>query len=157
MRPFACALTVGLWGPGDAHEFVPFAGIEELKPRPFHHFCKPNPQPDEANLQRCEHQVNTVLEDGGEVKLHWKMDVDPDNFISLDTLREHGLRLVECMPGDITAEVPEKFVKRVRTGTIVVGSHFAHSCTHLGQKHMYHRVTKVAQHSWVASSRRLQG
>jgi len=155
MRPFACALTVGLWGPGDAHEFVPFAGIEELKPRPFHHFCKPNPQPDEANLQRCEHQVNTVLEDGGEVKLHWKMDVDPDNFLSLDTLREHGLRLVECMPGDITAEVPEKFVKRVRTGTIVVGSHFAHSCTHLGQKHMYHRVTKVAQHSWVASSQKI--
>jgi len=158
MLPFACALTVGLWSPGEAREareFVPFAGVEELKPRAFQDFCKPSPQLKALNLQRCEHQVLKVLEDGGEVKLHWKMDVDPNNFLSLDTLREHGLRLVECMPGDIIAEVPEKFVERVKTGTIVVGSHFAHSCTHLGQKHMYHRVTRVAEHSWVEGPHRI--
>jgi hypothetical protein len=84
------------------------------------------------------------LDDGGEVSLGWRMEVDPDTILSVDTESSHGVRLLRCGPDELQLEMPEKHLQRhIRVGSVIVASSFVHQCGHLGRYHMYHRVKEV--------------
>merc|ERR1719446_1107534 len=75
-------------GGAEAGSFVPFANVEELKPRRIEEFCTEGTLPDlsgkHGRVRRCEHHFKKQLEDDSELELGWSMDVDPDNLLSLD-------------------------------------------------------------------------
>uniref|UniRef100_A0A7S4QVJ4 Uncharacterized protein n=1 Tax=Alexandrium monilatum TaxID=311494 RepID=A0A7S4QVJ4_9DINO len=151
VRAMALRLPLGLCLAGGASAFVPFAGVEELKPQPLHQYCGQASFPSQdgkSNLRRCQHSVRKTLEDGGEVELSWRMHADPDRLLSLDTEAEKGVRLRRCRPDELELDLPESHARHAAEGHIVVGSRFVHSCGHLSDRHMYHRVLGVRQHEW---------
>lgn len=124
--------------------FIPFAGVEELAPRPFHEFCGEHVHEGDEKLRRCSHSVKRTLDDNGEVELEWEMEVDPDRILSLDTEAARGVRLTKCSPNEIEVEMPEDHITtHANEGDYVVGSRFVHGCRHLSDKSLYHRIDKV--------------
>lgn len=144
-------VAVGLLLAGLASGFSPFAAVEELKPQRLDQFCSSEAFPSQDGkfqLRKCSHTVTKRLEDGGDVTLAWKMHVDPDSILSLDTEAEHGVRLKRCSPNSLELELPESHARHAAEGKIVVGSRFVHNCQHLTDRHLYHRITEVKPHEW---------
>lgn len=128
-----------------AGAFSPFAGVEELKPQRLQDFCD---EPDGADEDRpglrwCQHSVRKRLEDDGDVELNWRMRVDPDTILSLDTEAEHGVRVVRCSVRELELELPASHAKHAEVGKYVVGSRFVHGCGHMPENHLYRRVAAV--------------
>mmetsp|Transcript_114216 Transcript_114216/g.328133 ORF Transcript_114216/g.328133 Transcript_114216/m.328133 type:complete len:118 (+) Transcript_114216:58-411(+) len=84
--------------------FVPFSGVDELKPQRLRDFCGSEPLPVRApNIRRCKHHFTKTLDDESEVELGWQIEADPDAILSLDTEAEHGVRLHRCASSSSTA------------------------------------------------------
>mmetsp|Transcript_24394 Transcript_24394/g.44184 ORF Transcript_24394/g.44184 Transcript_24394/m.44184 type:complete len:1352 (-) Transcript_24394:235-4290(-) len=122
-------------------DFLPFAGVEELKPARLHPFCEPATEKD--GHRWCTRSIVKTLEDGGDVRMDWKMHVNPDNILSLDTEAEHGVRVTKCVPGELEVEIPESHEGHMEAGKFIVGSSAVHGCGHLTKKNMYHVVKQV--------------
>lgn len=123
--------------------FIPFADVEELKPARLEPYCEK--EVDEDGHRWCARSIIKTLEDDGEVHMSWKMHVNPDKILSLDTEEEHGVKVTDCVPGELEIALPDSHHHHAVTGSFVIGSHFVHGCNHLTKKHMYHKVTKVLQ------------
>eukprot|EP00933_Yihiella_yeosuensis_P027839 TRINITY_DN2167_c0_g1_i1.p1 TRINITY_DN2167_c0_g1~~TRINITY_DN2167_c0_g1_i1.p1 ORF type:complete len:1398 (+),score=305.30 TRINITY_DN2167_c0_g1_i1:119-4312(+) len=121
--------------------FVPFADVEELKPAKVDPYC--SKQVDKDGHRWCERSIVKRLEDGGDVVMNWKMHVNPDNILSLDTEAEHGVKVLKCFPGGLEVELPNTHHKHAVAGKFIVGSHFVHGCGHLTKQHMYHKIKEV--------------
>mmetsp|Transcript_22742 Transcript_22742/g.36574 ORF Transcript_22742/g.36574 Transcript_22742/m.36574 type:complete len:1388 (+) Transcript_22742:127-4290(+) len=126
---------------GSSASFLPFADVEELKPARLEPFCEPAQGQD--GYRWCSRSIRKTLEDGGDVVMDWKLHVNPDSILSLDTEAEHGVRVTKCSDGELELELPETHEKYAVAGKFIIGSHFVHGCGHLTDKHMYHKVKEV--------------
>mmetsp|Transcript_52995 Transcript_52995/g.113709 ORF Transcript_52995/g.113709 Transcript_52995/m.113709 type:complete len:1344 (-) Transcript_52995:170-4201(-) len=148
VRALTPKLALGLLFTGGASGFVPFADVEELKPQRLDAFCSKEVLPGQKGIRSCSHAVKKRLLDGGDVELGWQMNVDPSSILSLDTEAERGVRLTRCAPDELELELPESHVLHAAEGKFIVASRFAHSCEHLPENHLYHRVLGVKRHEW---------
>lgn len=131
--------------------FQAFAGVEEIAPHRIEEYC--SERDHRTGLAHCHQSVEKTLDDGGEVALGWYMHVNPDRLLSLDTEREHGVKLTRCAPGELHLELPDAhYARHIKVGTVIVASHFAHQCEHVGRRHMYHRIIAVENTRWIGES-----
>eukprot|EP00913_Durusdinium_trenchii_P035891 g33583.t2 len=111
--------------------FVPFADVEELKPHRLHPHCADAVDEDSFGY------------DGADIELNWKMHVDPDRILSLDTEAEHGVKISRCAPDELELFVPHSHLQHLEVGKFIVGSPFVHNCQHQPESAMYHKVVQV--------------
>mmetsp|Transcript_122560 Transcript_122560/g.318616 ORF Transcript_122560/g.318616 Transcript_122560/m.318616 type:complete len:1358 (-) Transcript_122560:102-4175(-) len=133
--------------------FVPFANVDELKPKRIEDFCGSETflGRDGQHVRRCQHHFKKQLEDDGEVELGWKMDVDPGTILSLDTEAEHGVRLTKCEPAELELELPDSHIHHAVVGKLIIGSRFVHNCDHLDGGALLHQISEVRVQNSVGS------
>jgi len=120
---------------------VPFADVEELKPHRLHPHCAD--AVDEDGHRWCSRSFKKRLADGADIELNWKMHVDPDRILSLDTEAEHGVKISRCAPDELELFVPHSHLQHLEVGKFIVGSPFVHNCQHQPESAMYHKVVQV--------------
>lgn len=121
--------------------FVPFADVEEVKPHRLHEHCEE--AADEEGHRWCSRSFKKRLEDGSDIELNWRMHINPDRILSLDTEAEHGVKVTRCSPDELDLFVPHTHLGHLEAGKFIVGSHFVHNCPHLPESAMYHKILQV--------------
>lgn len=139
--PTALLATLSLFVLADT-SFVPFAGVEELKPHRIHEHCDESTI-GEDGYRWCSRSFRKRLEDGADVELSWSMHVNPDSILSLDTEAEHGVRMVRCSPGQLEMDVPQTHLQHLEVGKFIVGSRYVHGCDHMNGQSLFHKIAKV--------------
>lgn len=144
-----------------ARTFEPFAGVAELSPQRLAGFCREDGgriHGSGRGVRRCTRSTHKRLEDGGEIRFDWQLDVDPHRILSLDT--EGDVRVTRCDTNELELEIPKKGTAAMRAsmlpvqqGDCVVASRWTHNCPHLQGKNLYHCVLAVE----VVSSRSKPG
>ena len=121
--------------------FEPFADVEELKPHRLHEHCEE--EADEDGHRWCSRSFKKRLEDGADIELHWRMHINPDRILSLDTEAEHGVKTIRCAPDELELFVPHTHLGHLEAGKFIVGSHFVHNCPHIPESAMYNKIVQV--------------
>jgi len=117
-----------------------------LHPQPFRLFEGGSTEGNHPpNIRHYRHRVDQRFEDGSDFSLHWDVDTDPESLLELDLEHPRGVRIVACGHDRLVLQVPKDILQRLEKLEHITASHALHSCEHLVDKNLYHRVHKVGK------------
>ncbi|CAK9019755.1 unnamed protein product [Durusdinium trenchii] len=114
-------------------------------PQPFRLFEVGEAEGHPPNVRHFHHHQDHSFEDGSEFSLHWDVDTDPDTLLELDLEHTKGVKILSCGQDHLVLQVPQDLLKRLNKLEHVTASHFLHSCKHLENENLYHRILKIQQ------------